>query len=465
MTDKDFLSDAPICSMLEKYSKDSRVRLHMPGHGGKAPYLFGNLGEYLKGIMCFDVTEIEETDDLLDPKSYILESERKCAEMYGAADSFFSCQGATLCIQTAIFTVYKLKKQLKSEEVTFLCDRMCHKSIVNCLSLLGIEPLWFDPNDVSTYKKCDAVIVTTVSYYGDIFKSFDSLTSFFDEGTFFIADNSHGSHLFFTENKMYHPLSEGFDLVIDSIHKTLPSLTGTAVLHISDGFCSKLGRRVDILREDILSSMRLFSSTSPNFIMLASIDAALAYVRENTHDGIFEDIKTASAQIKRVGKAFDKRFSFFTDDPMRAVLKGKIDFDKLSEYLSSKGIHCEFNTESELVMLFPYSFSKNDADVLIEAFTSFLTSEYEDLANLVDTEFLQNEKRTYSFPKKGVSLKDAMMHQWESVSVDDAEGRMSALVYAPYPPGIPVVVPGEIFGREECEKIKKQFPEVRVLKN
>ncbi|MBE6551048.1 MAG: hypothetical protein E7665_02810 [Ruminococcaceae bacterium] len=463
MTKSEFLSDAPICSMLEKYRKISSVRLHMPGHGGKAPKLFDGAYEYLDALMSVDVTEICETDDLLCPEGCILESERKCARMYGASDSFFSCQGATLCIQTAIFTVYKLKRQMKNREVTFLCDRMCHKSVVNAMSLLGIEPEWFDPRDASTYKKSDAVIVTTVSYYGEVFRSFEALKSFFDNDTVFIADNSHGSHLYFTELKGFHPLSCGFDLVIDSVHKTLPSMTGTAILHTSFGFLEKTNNSRESIRENILSSMRVFSSTSPNFVLLASVDAALAYVRSRLTDGIFDDLKHASSLIKQVGNVFGEQYSFLTDDPMRAVLRGKIDFEKLSGFLASKGIFCEFYTESELVMLFPYSFSEKEAAILTEAFASFF-SEKEN-ASAISERIITNKKKAYSFPKKGTSLKVAMVSNWETVPVSEAEGRISAEVYAPYPPGIPAVVPGEIFGREECERLKKQFPKVRVLKN
>jgi len=456
----DILSDAPICAMLEKYASSSKLRLHMPGHGGKTLENFCDTPEgflsALFRILPYDVTEIDATDDLLSPKYSILESEGKCAAMYGSEWSFFSCQGATLCLQTAVCASYRLKKQMGVPSPTFLCDRMCHKSIVNAMAVLGIEPMWFDPRDSSTYRKSDVVIVTTVSYYGEVFSDTDSLRSFFGDDTVFIADNSHGSHLMFTDRRDLHPLNKGFDLIIDSIHKTLPSFTGGAVLHCAESFMRLSGvKNEGELREMILSSMRLFSSTSPNFLILASIDLALAEVRSGISAGMSIPLNLASDMIRFIGDRLKDKFGFFTDDPMRAVLRGDHDMAALVRHLEQRSIYTEFYTDTEVILLFPYNMTRADAELLLEALESFETS---------GVYTPSDDRSPLSLPEKRLTLSEALEGTWEPASIFEALGRISADVYAPYPPGIPVMMPGEVFGEEECNKLSKQFPIVRVLK-
>ncbi|MBQ9921310.1 MAG: hypothetical protein IJO52_03920, partial [Clostridia bacterium] len=271
----------PIYNALEEYAENTVSRFHMPGHGGRAQD--GFLGD----VYRYDVTELSETDDLACPTGVIAEAQRLAAEKFGAESTLFSCQGATLCIRAAIYACLMLRPRGR-----IYCHRKVHKSVVNTFVLLDIRPVWFCDEDTD-FSDCDAVIYTHTDYHGNIFPCEKLYSAAQKYGFLVVADNAHGSHLAFMEGGRLHPVRMGADFCIDSLHKTLAVLTGGACLNVKKAEWSPLCR----------SGMTLFGSTSPSYLIMASIDKALSLVSGDVLD-----------KTRRAVEAVKKRHpSFFAD--------------------------------------------------------------------------------------------------------------------------------------------------------
>ena len=412
---------APICDMLHEYSRAARLRLHMPAHGGKRR---GDRLPINDAAFSFDVTELTATDDLYHPTGAAALAERLAAEQFGSGAALFSCGGATLALQAAIAAASDL-----CENKAFLCDRRCHKSVANAFALIGIEPVWtVGVPDEETLSRAGAYIFTSYDYYGraaDLAKIREVCRR---HGVVTVADNSHGAHLMFVGGGKKHPVSFGVDFTVDSLHKTLPVLTGGAVLHISKQMISRFGEGfADCVRE----KMSVFGSTSPSFLILASIDAALADIRNNM---TAEGEKTYLGAVRAANGLRERFPSLFapSDDPLRLYLCCEKAED-VYHSLSSRGISCEFCDGDGIIMILPYGFCDTDAELLAQAVRE------------ISPRPRPPRRPDVHIPEKAMSIRTAVLAEHERVSLKDAEGRISGAMYAVYPPGIPAVTAGERF--------------------
>ena len=214
----------PLENALNEYIGKDLSRFHMPGHKGAE-----NFPEYFK----YDITEVEGADSLYESSEAIFETEKRFAKIYGAGASLLSAGGSTLCIQAMLATVLNPGDK-------FIIARNCHASAVNTIALLDLEPIWINPRDLRAAEKIfeenrdiKAVYLTSPDYFGvmsDI-EAFSKLAH--EHGAKLLVDNAHGAHLHFTPIEM-HPIALGADMCADSLHKSLPVLTGGALLHIKD---------------------------------------------------------------------------------------------------------------------------------------------------------------------------------------------------------------------------------------
>jgi arginine/lysine/ornithine decarboxylase len=230
---------------LDNYARQNPVRFHMPGNKGRI--------SRFNFDMSADVTELPFTDNLYNPDGetgIIYRLEDKIAACFfpdtDCVHSVISCGGATLCIQGALLTLARLSRH--NREKFLICDRASHISLINALALLNITPLWICSGNAcefisraEDYIKIygNAVIgafVTSPDYYGKMkdIKAISGLCKKYSVPL--VTDNSHGSHLAFHKDGELHPIKAGADISVDSVHKTLPALTGAAILHTAKKF-------------------------------------------------------------------------------------------------------------------------------------------------------------------------------------------------------------------------------------
>ena len=263
----------PIYDFLKKYAESNCLRLHMPGHKGK------NMGNELSEIFRYDITEIKNADSLFEAEGIIRKSEEITTRLFNTERTVFSAGGSTLCIQAML-------SAMKRENRKIFAVRNVHRAFISACVLLGIEAEWIFPEYNGSLlsgevnierleeklkgdeKKC--LYITSPDYLGKTADIKNIAEVCHRNNTVLIVDNAHGCCLAFTEENN-HPMALGADMCCDSAHKMLPALTGSAYLHVKNKAYAK----------NIKQEMGLFGSTSPSYLILASLDLCNEYIEKH----------------------------------------------------------------------------------------------------------------------------------------------------------------------------------------
>lgn len=256
----------PIADFVREYAESDPVRLHMPGHKGQG----------LLGCEPWDITEIPGADELYAPCGIIRESEDNAAALFGSGRTLYSTEGSSQCIRTMLHMVAVQARagQGSSSRPYVLAARNAHKTFLYGLALTDMDVKWLMPAVPSSLCSCcltaadvdaalrtaptrpAAVYLTSPDYLGNLLPVREIAEVCHAAGVPLLVDNAHGAYLRFLPTDL-HPLTAGADLCCDSAHKTLPALTGTAYLHISQNAPPAFAAGA---RE----AMALYGSTSPS---------------------------------------------------------------------------------------------------------------------------------------------------------------------------------------------------------
>lgn len=419
--------NTPIYDFLKKYADNKTMRLHMPGHKGKA---LSKLHTYE-----YDITEISGADSLFEADGIIAESEKNTALLYNTVKTCYSAGGSTLCIQ-AMLTL------MKQENRKVIAVRNVHRSFIAACALLDIQPLWLFPDhaegilsgefpfaraeEMLKSHEHSCIYLTSPDYLGktaDI-KKISKLCHRYN--AVLLVDNAHGAHLTAMGN---HPIQLGCDMCCDSAHKMLPALTGGAYLHIADPVYARKAK----------AAMSLFGSTSPSYVIMASLDLCAEYISEKLTD----DIKRIIPELERLRKKISSRYNIYTGEPFHLTLL--CSGSDLAGQLRKHNVECEYHDNDCIVLLFS---PMNTAREIQEISDILMKCDPAPALNKGYIEFVQ--------PETAVSIREAVMCRYETVAVEDSLGRICAGVDVPCPPAIPVAVGGEVIN-ENCIKIFKRY--------
>ena len=417
-------------------------RFHMPGHKG-APLPYPGLGRATE----IDLTEISGMDSLYTADGVIRETERSYAELYGTADSFISAGGSTLCIQAMLALAL-------NPGDTLLIARGAHVASVNAMALLDLHPEWIlpsaDPNTglslaitaeqvaagLKAHPHAKAVYITSPTFFGTMADISAISQVCKAQGTALLVDNAHGAHLpFFAPNR--HPIAQGADFCCDSLHKTLPVLTGGAILHTSVVGCTARARE----------KLSLFGSTSPSYLVMCSIDGALDYLRSPTAS---EEMRRTAQRLTQIKQKAAKR-GFLTpggeEDPLRLTLcAAPIGYsgEQLGEYLRGQKIEPEYAAGGCCVLMASPFNSSEDFERL----------EYT-LETLPQRQSLSVQQIEITLPLRKLSVREAVFAPHEALPVEKTAGRIAGSLIAPCPPGIALVSAGELIDEQTAISLKK----------
>ncbi len=443
--------NTPIADFVRKYAESDISRFHMPGHKGEA----------FLGIEKFDITEIEGADVLSLADGIISESEENASSLFSSAHSFYVTQGST----TAICAMLSLVKKPIPQKTVILAARNVHKAFVNACALLDFDIRWIMPEEYSDILRCkitvecvkelleaclelpSAVYLTSPDYLGNMQDICGIAKVCKEFGVPLLVDNAHGAYLKFLE-KSQHPLDMGADVCCDSAHKTLPVLTGGAYLHISKtapSYFAECARR----------KIALFSSTSPSYLILQSLDLCNAYL-----DGEYK--KELSVCVQRVNdlKNSLENFGFAIEqgEPLKIVIDAKKSGyygTELAEILREHNIEPEFCDEDYLVLMITPQNNLKALKKLKEVF-SLITPQKP----------LEKEILGAIEAEKAMSVREAVFSDSEEVDVKNSEGRICAELTVSCPPAVPVAVCGEIISKEMVHILEKYgISKVRVVKD
>ncbi len=424
--------DTPIYDFLRSYADSGTLRAHMPGHKGKSP------AEAPELLYKYDITEIKGADSLFESDSIIARSEANASKLYGTAATVFSAGGSTLCIQAMLAL-------MKQEKRRIIAVRNVHRAFLNAAALLGLNVQWLLPEysggilsgrillpdveeTLAASEAPSCLYVTSPDYTGRL-ADIAALAALCKRyGARLLVDNAHGAHLaFFAENM--HPIALGADLCCDSAHKMLPALTGAALLHTSRKEYAP----------GLKQAMSLFGSTSPSYLIMASLDLCNAYLA----DRIKEDIAAALPRLNELRSSLSDRLVFAESEPFHITVKAaESGFcgTELAELLRSRGVECEYADEELLVMLMSPFSAAEDFGRLRAALESAVSgaSRYKKPANTFQPKL----------PKMACAIREAAFAPAEEIPVEEAEGRICASVKVPCPPAVPIAVSGEVIDRD-----------------
>ena len=308
---------APIAEFIENYKSSGSVRLHMPGHKG--------MGKHCED----DITEIPGADELFHADGIINESEEYASELFGTGRTLYSTEGSSLSIRAMLHLATVYAKSL-GKDPYILADRGSHKVFYSAIALLDVPVKWIDPADncvgvfnsispeniekelQNATKMPTSVYITSPNYLGftaDIEKISKVCKRY---GILLLVDNAHGAYTAFLSPSR-HPIHLGADMCTDSAHKTLPTLTGGAYLHISKS-------APKLLFDMAKSSMELFASTSPSYLILKSLDLTNLYIS----DGYSNRLAAAVEETERLKHSLlSLGYELIGDEPMKITISAK----------------------------------------------------------------------------------------------------------------------------------------------
>ena len=438
----------PIVNFLKSYQEKSPVRMHMPGHKGAS----------ILGFEGMDLTEIYGADELFAAEGIIKESEQNASSLFGCP-TYYSTQGSTLCIQT-MCTILCQDAKSKGKKPKILAGRNAHRSFIHAAALLDFDIEWLYGK--SDYLSCKistetlekeilennptAVYLTNPDYLGNLL-DIKSLASICKKHDVLLAiDNAHGAYLRFLEPSL-HPIDLGADLCCDSAHKTLPVLTGGAYLHLSDSLNQ-------VWKNDVKHFMEYFSSTSPSYLIMASLDAT-----NEVLDTTFK--KSLSECIQRVdvlkNALIQHGYTILSGEPMKITISTK-EFGYTGNEIANLLMECDIYPEfydSDYIVLMPSPYNTKD-----------------DLKRL-ETCLCKIERKSVvfnSFPKlerarKVMSVRQALFAPSTMIEVSKSLGQVCSSVSVSCPPAILPVIPGEVISESSVEVMKYYGIEtVRVVK-
>ena len=432
----------PLYDALKEYAQKNPARFHMPGHKGKflpAPEL--------AGLAPIDLTELLPTGNLYEAGEPFDSAQRLWAELFGFDFCQFLTGGSTMGIHTGLALCAGPGEKA-------LVDRGCHRAVFNALALLDLEPVWLErpwldsenmigpisPGQVEKmldqHSDIKTVCITSPTYAG-VLSDVEVISQIVHArgGTLFV-DGAHGAHLPFLGVDPFR----GADAAVVSAHKTLPAMGQSALLFVNGVDPDRVRRTASI-----------FGSSSPSYPMLVSMDLARDWL---LGEGRWEYRRTA-CRVFEFRQAFPSLKDGLSLDPCRLTLKVK-DGPAFARALEERGIFPEMEDGGHVVLI--CSAQDSDGDLYrLEGALVELRERMGDCAPIPAP----------PLPERVSSPRAALFAPGELRTLRDCEGEVSACQIAPYPPGVPVVAPGERITKKELAYLEKigynMLSEVRVI--
>ncbi len=437
--------------ILKSYAGRGMIPYHMPGHKRNTEFA------HISPACALDFTEIDGLDDLRAPSGILADSMKQAALTYGAEHTFFLVNGSTGGILATVYAICRGR--------TVIMARNCHKSVYNAVCIANCRPEYITPRvselgyfldvtpaEVDEALRCvpdaAAVVLTSPTYEGVISDIRGISEICHAHGVPLIVDAAHGAHLGFLDRAVPSPVASGADAVIMSLHKTMPSLTQTALLHLN-------GDLIDI--EQVAASLAMFETSSPSYIFMASIDGCI----ELCHDrSIFDAWMNRIVQLEHTDKSSDlieRPSGVFAYDRSKIILRSS----GMSGRMIAELLRREFHIESEMtaasyvILMTGAGDTDRMTSALCRAIEAFPKSPHP-----TTTQFT----RVVRLPHAVITPAEAAGCAHESVRLSDAIGMVAAEAVMAYPPGIPLIAPGELIDTETaCQLEEMRACGVRIV--
>ena len=447
----------PIADFVKSYGQSGTARFHMPGHKGKS----------LLGFEESDITEIAGADALYEASGIIAESEANAAALFGSRATFFSTEGSSLCIRAMVHmaVLHFKEKNGRSVRPTVVAARNAHKAFLYAAAALDCDVYWLkgkdtdftlcrfvlDENELKTalFDKnlpIAAVYITTPDYLGGML-DIEKIAEISHQSDIpLLVDQAHGAYLRFLKPSL-HALDFGADLCCDSAHKTLPSLTGAAYLHVGKN-------AISAFENEAKEAMAFYGSSSPSYLTLASLDETNKVLAENYCEALAQTDKRIDALKESIRK---QGFFVCESDPLKITVeasKSGYCGKELASILRQNKIEVEYADPDFAVLMVTPSNTEQDFEKAEAAFSSIQAK-----APLV------SEKPKMKRMQAALSAREAMPAPRETVATKASLGRILATPCVACPPAVPIAVCGEIIDQSAIDAfLYYGIDEIAVIK-
>ncbi|MFH1367811.1 MAG: aminotransferase class I/II-fold pyridoxal phosphate-dependent enzyme [Elusimicrobiota bacterium] len=450
---------APLFETLHAHAKKQVTSFHTPGHKN-GHSIDHHLRSYTgKNVYYFDVTVFPEVDSLHDPTGPIKKAQELAAQAYGVEHSFFLVNGSSSGNMAMFLATCKPGDSV-------IVARSAHKSIMSGIILAGVWPIWIQPKvdqnldiifdaspdqieeALNQFPEAKAVFVTSPTYNGITTDLFKIAEICHQRGKVLLVDEAHGAHLKFHKDLPVSAVEVGADICVQSTHKILSALSQGSMLHFNSDI-------VDYNR--VRKIVSLLQTTSPNYLILASLDLARRQAMLSGEDMLDKVIKAAESGRQRINKL--KNFYCFSRqeiqrqgydlDPTKLTIN--VTRTGFSGYQIEDILSKEYNIQVDcadifnMIAIMGIGSTKNDVQQLVEAL--------EDIDNKY-----KGHQQNWILQIPSLATEMVMMPRdvflaakIKRVPLPKAAGHIAAQTLTPYPPGIPVVIPGERITKEICE--------------
>lgn len=436
-------NDRPIVQALKKFVADDPQSFHVPGHKNG---LLSNLPNEIKQALKYDVTELTGLDDFHHPEEAIQQAEQLLASTYGASRSFLLVNGSTVGNLAMIYATCE-----KGD--TVLVQRNAHKSIFHALELVGVNPVYVSPKwdiksqtagcidletleqAVESYPHAKAAIFTYPTYYGvtanDLVEQIELCHTYKIP---VLVDEAHGAHLTVSEDLPASALELGADIVVQSAHKTLPAMTMASFLHMKSSLVSE---------QKVNRYLRMLQSSSPSYLLLASLDDARSYVANYTEADYAYLMEKRQQFIESLTMTTDLQVVEVNDSLKLLVRAPGYTGFQLKEALEKLRVYVELADAKQVLLILPLL--KQEASYSITDLYNRMKEVYTQLKNFPSIENTNEIEsfETITITQPEYSFEEIEKAEKEWIPYNRAIGRIAATTIIPYPPGIPLLVQGE----------------------
>lgn len=455
-----------LLSVLEEYSKQDYYPFHMPGHKRNTALCpMGN-------PYGLDITEIDGFDNLHDAQGILKSAMQEAAEWYGAEETFFLVNGSSCGVLAAVCACTK-----PGDEV--LIARNCHKSAYHALYLQDLKPVYLYPQteqgiqseilaeDVESALKghpdIRAVVVVSPTYEG-VVSEIEKIAALAHAANCpLIVDEAHGAHFGMAEGFPETAVRLGADLVIQSVHKTLPSFTQTALLHI--------GKGASIDRERLHRYLSMFQSSSPSYLLMAGIQRSLRILKKQgkqLFSGLLEKIAYLRKETEDLHYIHILSLQHMEPSKLNIFIEeasGRNGHWLYRELLERYHLQMEMESLHYVLAMTSVADTREGFERLAWALKEIdkeidaeMEAEKPENGERADREKIKKQRRNerYILPM-ACNIRTALDMEKKEIPLEQAEGFISAEYLCLYPPGIPFMVPGEVFTKEVILEIKKSL--------
>ncbi|HSL93519.1 MAG TPA: aminotransferase class I/II-fold pyridoxal phosphate-dependent enzyme [Bacillota bacterium] len=432
----------PLWDAVRRHVDSATYPYHVPGHKQGR----GLVQAFARDLAQYDLTELPGLDNLLDPSGPLAEAETMAARLSGAAACHFTTGGSTSGIIAALLALCPAGKQP-------LLPRNAHVSCVHACVLADLVPMFYDVTvdaarqvylaaDTADFTRMlspqvGVALLVSPNYHGVISDVSTMAALSHEAGIPLVVDEAHGTHLLMSPPLPASAVFLGADVVVQSVHKTGVALTGAAWVNVNN----------EAYIRPVKAALRLIQSTSPSYLQLVSLDLARAYLEEEGRQRVGAALDAAQAMRSVIPVYQPPNVPYL--DPLRVVIDALafgMSGHQLGQYLARRGVTVEMTDLTTAVLVL----SPGDDHKAVAPVTEAISALWKDAQGPVSQHSM---RRLYASDQFAMTPRTAYLGPGEEVELGLATGRIAAEPVTIYPPGSPLIWPGQRIDEDFIEYI------------